>query len=109
VRDLVSTINVSLSRIQPAVRQWRLAAPAGRRRARYNDVRCLRSATWTLSPERADGGTGSTLRSYVVTVGAANRNEDPRPGRRRRRRMVGERHTRASSCFAPGRWGIFSP
>jgi hypothetical protein len=108
VRDFVSTINVSLSRISggsavavaspagppPVPGSPGIADAAGRRRG-------------PIASPNPTGGTGDRA-NYVVTVGAANRNEILDQVVVGDGRSTGTRHTRGIQVFAQAS-GIFSP
>jgi hypothetical protein len=109
VRDFVSTINVSLSRISGGS-AVAVASPAGPPPVPgYTDVPMPQVGdTWTYRLTEPDRRDGPTERNYVVTVGAANRNEILDQVVVGDGRSTGTRHTRGIQVFAQAS-GIFSP
>ena len=109
VGDFVNTINVSLSRISGGA-AVAVASPASPPPVPgYTDVPLPQVGdTWTYRLTEPDRRDGPTERSYVVTVGAANRNEILDQVVVGGSRSIGTRHTRGIQVFAQAA-GIFSP
>jgi len=109
VRDFVTAINTSLSRISGGA-AVAMASPASPPPVPgYTDVPMPQVGdSWTYRLTEPDRRDGPNQRSYVVTVGAANRNEILDQVVIGGGRSIATRHTRGLRVFAQA-GGIFSP
>jgi len=109
VQDFVRTINVSLSRVSGEGGAAAASPASPPPLPGYTDVPIPKVGdSWTYRLTEPDRRDGPTQRSYVVTVGAANRNEILDQVAVGGGNSMGTRHTRGVRLFAQPA-GIFSP
>ena len=109
VGDLVNTINASLSRISGGAAASVASATGPPPVPGYTAVPMPKVGdSWTYRLTEPDRRDGPTERGYVVTIGAASRNEILDQVAVGGSRSIGTRHTRGIQVFAQAA-GIFSP